>query len=351
MLKVGIVGVTGYMGGEALRVLLEHPQVEVAWATSRSGGRIEDYHPNLYGIEVPLVHPDDVTPCNVVFLALPTSASIEAAGRFLEQNCRVIDLGGAFRLKNRSIWESVYGQKHTRWELAEEAVYGISELHKEEIKGARLIANPGCFSSSAILGLAPLVKAKVIDEHKIIIDGLSGTIGAGAELTRHAHHAEIGNNLIPYNVVNHRHTFEMEQELSILAGKDVCVHFTPMYVPIVRGILNICHVFPHKTISRDGLFDLYQDFYFGEPFVKVYELPKEADTTWQYKPYPWVSAVAGTNYCFIGFDVDETRNRIIVFSVLDSVGKGGAQTGVENMNLMFGFDRSIGLSRRGLHPA
>jgi len=196
MLEVGIVGATGYMGGEALRVLLEHPGVEIVWATSRSGGSVEDYHPNLYGAEVRLIRPDAATPCDVVFLALPTGASIDAAARFLDQGCKVIDLGAAFRLKDRSTWESVYGGQHPQWTLADEAVYGISELHKNEIVAARLIANPGCFSSAAILALAPLLKDGIVDERKIIIDGLSGTAGVGAELARPAHHPEIGGNLV-----------------------------------------------------------------------------------------------------------------------------------------------------------
>jgi len=350
MLKVGIMGASGYMGGEALRVLLDHPEVKVAWATSRQKGSIADFHPNLYGAGVALIHPDDATPCDVVFLALPTKESIPVAAKFLQQGCKVIDLGAAFRLRDRKTWESVYDQTHSNWPLAEEAVYGIAELHRGAIQGARLIANPGCFSSAAVLGLAPLVKEHLIDEHRIVIDGLSGTAGGGAELARPAHHAEIGNNLVPYNVVGHRHTFEMEQELALLAGKKVTVHFTPIYVPIVRGILNLCHVFPNKPITRDAALELYRAFYKNEPFVMVYDLPKEQAAAWQYKPYPWVSAVAGTNYCFIGLDVDEARQRIVVFSVLDSIGKGGAQVGIENMNLMFGLERTMGLLRRGLHP-
>jgi len=350
MLKVGIMGASGYMGGEALRVLLDHPEVKIAWATSRQMGSIEDFHPNLYGAGITLIHPDKATPCDVVFLALPTKESIPVAARFLEQGCKVIDLGAAFRLSDRKIWESAYDQAHGNWTLAEQAAYGIPELHRDAIRAASLIANPGCFSSAAILGLAPLVKEQLIDERRIVVDGLSGTAGGGAELARPAHHAEIGNNLVPYNVVGHRHTFEMEQELGLVAGKKVSVHFTPTYVPIVRGILDLCHVFPHKPIKRDAVLDLYRAFYRNEPFVLVYDLPKEQAAAWQYKPYPWVSAVAGTNYCFIGLDVDEARQRIVVFSVLDSIGKGGAQVGIENMNLMFGLERTTGLLRRGLHP-
>jgi len=350
MIKAGIVGATGYMGGEALRVLLEHPGVEVAWATSRKGKELADFHPNLYESGVTLIHPEDTTPCDVVFLALPTHVSLDSAEMFLKQGCKVIDLGAAFRLTDKKTWESVYGQDHTKWHLMKKAVYGISELHKEEIKKTDLVANPGCFSSAAILGLAPLFKQGLVDTDRVIVDGLSGTTGAGAELSRAAHHAEIGNNLVPYNVVNHRHTYEMEQELGMVADNKVSVHFTPVYVPIIRGILDICHAFPEHPVDKTDLVDLYKDFYKDDPFVKIYNMPKEENASWQYKPYPWVNSVAGTNYCYIGFDVDEKRNRIVVFSVLDSIGKGGAQAGIENMNLMFGLDRSEGLRRRGLHP-
>ncbi len=350
MIKVGIFGGTGYMGGEALRIILEHPQAELAWVTSRSGGDIAFYHPNLYDRKVKLIHPDEAIPCDVVFLALPTAESIQVAARFLEKGCKVIDLGAAFRLKGRKTWESIYGQRHTNWELVKEAVCGITELHLDDIRNARLIANFGCFSSAAILGLAPLVKEKIVDLEQVVVDGISGTSGVGAELSRAAHHPEISNNLVPYNVVNHRHTYEIEQELSLLAKERVTIHFTPIYVPIVRGILDICHAHYSESITRDEVLAIYRNFYNGEPFVKVYDLPREENASWQYRPYPWVSSVAGTNYCFIGLDIDEARKHIVIFSVLDNLGKGGAQAGVENMNVMFGLDRKTGLSKLGLHP-
>ena len=226
----------------------------------------------------------------------------------------------------------------------------MNELYLEEIAQADLIANPGCFSSAAILGLAPLVANGFVDTEKLSVDGLSGTAGAGAELSRAAHHPEIGNNVVPYNAIGHRHTYEMEQELGLLVEVPVRVHFTPVYVPITRGILNICRGFLMRSASRDELLDLYREYYEPHPFVQVYDLPKEPSASWQYKPYPWVSAIAGTNYCHIGLDVDDERNSVVVFSALDSVGKGGAQVGVENMNIMFGLDRTSGLTRRGLHP-
>ena len=350
MIRVGVMGASGYMGGEALRVLLEHPEVQLAWATSRDEDRIEPCHPNLYDSGVELIHPDKAEPCDVVFLALPTEASIAAARRFLQQGCKVVDLGAAFRLSDQQLWERVYRQRHGCWELTERAVYGLSELHKTQIAQADLIANPGCFSSAAVLALAPLMTERLVDTGRIVVNGLSGTAGAGAELSRSAHHPEIANNLIPYNVVGHRHTCEMEQELTLLAAGTVRVHFTPVYVPIVRGILDVCHGFPDRKMSRADLLDRYKAFYRDQPFVKVYDLPRDEKTSWQYKPYPWVSAVAGTNFCYIGLDVDEARDRIVVFSVLDSIGKGGAQAGIENMNLMCDLPRGMGLNRRGLHP-
>jgi N-acetyl-gamma-glutamyl-phosphate reductase common form len=350
MPSAGIVGATGYMGGEALRVLLEHPEVEVAWATSRGGDDLARFHPNLYGAPVRLIHPDEASPCDVVFLALPTAASIEAAAKFSQLGCRVIDLGAAFRLRERATWEAVYGQQHSQWSLVEQAVYGIPELHREAIRAARIVANPGCFSSAVVLGLAPLLREGLVDAERLVVDGLSGTAGIGAELSRAAHHPEIGGNLIAYNAVGHRHTFEMEQELGLVAGRAVKVHFTPTYVPIVRGILALCHVFPESSPSRAELLDLYRAAYPEGGFVQVYDLPAEEGGAWRYEPYPWVSAVAGTNYCQIGLDVDERRGRVVVMSVLDSIGKGGAHVGVENMNLMLGLPAETGLTRRGQHP-
>ena len=202
MIRVGVLGATGYMGGEVIRVLLNHPHVELAWATSRTPGKIENFHPNLYGIDLKLIHPDDISACDLVFMALPTSASLDMAARLLDMDCRVIDLGAAFRLRSQSIWEETYQQTHTHWPLAEQAVYGLSELHLNEIKQAQLIANPGCFSSAAILALAPLIKEQLVDTNTLVVNGLSGTAGMGAELARPAHHPEIGNNLVPYNVVD-----------------------------------------------------------------------------------------------------------------------------------------------------
>lgn len=350
MVSVGIVGGSGYMGGEALRVLLRHPHAEVAWATSRSPGPIEQVHPNLYDTGLHFVRLEDVKTPDFVLLALPTGASMEVAVRFLQAGARVIDLGSAFRVKDRATWERVYGQQHTAWSLVNEAVYGIPELYAERMRNTRLVANPGCFASAAILGLAPLLHAGLVEAHRLVVDGLSGTTGAGAEFSRAIHHPEIGGNVVLYNVVGHRHTYEMEQELTGVAHRKVRVHFTPCYIPIVRGIVDICRCFPTEAVSRAQLLDIFRQFYKGQPFVKVYDQPRDEAGPWQYKPYPWVSAVVGTNYCYVGMDLDEERQSIVVMSVLDSVGKGGAQVGIENLNIMAGFERTAGLLERGLHP-
>ncbi len=350
MIRVGIMSATGYMGGEVLRVLLDHPEVEIAWLTGRSGGQLADYHPNLFGLDLPLIHPSKVVPCDVVFLTVPTRPTLDVIDTLLEQGARVIDLGSTFRLKDQADWERIYDLKHTHWHLVEEAVYGITELHSREVTNARIVANPGCFSSATILGLAPLVNAKLIHLEHIIVDALSGTTGAGAELSKPTHHPEIGNNVVPYNVVDHRHTYEVEQELGLIAGQAVQIHFSPVYIPITRGILDICHTFPKEKVTREDVLDIYREYYRNHEFVVVYDQQREEGTSWQYRPYPWVSAINGTNYCHIGLDYDERRNRLVVYSALDNVGKGGAQVGIENMNLMFGLDRGQGLRRKGLHP-
>ncbi len=350
MASVGIVGGTGYMGGEALRVLLRHPHAEVAWVTSRSPGPIEQVHPNLYGTGLSFVRLDDVRTPDYVILAVPTAASMELAARFVAEGARVIDLGAAFRLKDRAVWERVYGQHHTAWQLTSEAVYGIPELHEEAIRSARVVANPGCFASAAILGLSPVINHSYVDTQRIVVDGLSGTAGAGAEFSRAIHHPEIGANVVVYNAVGHRHTYEMEQELAAVAKSQVRIHFTPCYVPVVRGVVAICHCLTAEGVSRDDVLERFRSFYRSQPFVHVYDQPSEQDEQWNYRPYPWVSAVAGTNHCYVGLNVDPDRRSIVVVSVLDSLGKGGAQVGIENLNIMAGFGRTAALLDRGLHP-
>jgi len=353
MIRVGIFGASGYMGGELLRVLFNHPQVEIAWACSRRTDDIAHFHPNLYQSGIQLSSEDDIDHnIDVVYLALPTAAAIEKAAYLLTRGIKVIDLGAAFRLRDRSIWERLYEMPHPQWELVDQAVYGINELHADAISQTRLLANPGCFSSAAILALAPLLHNRLLSQQTISVTGISGSAGIGAELSRAAHHAELGNNLLPYNVVDHRHSYEIEQELDRLSdGKPSRIQFTPVYAPVTRGILSIAHVDVSPDIrSRQDLLELFKNYYSSSPFVKIFDLPHLPTDEWRYRPYPWVSAVNGSNYCFIGMDFDSRRQCAVILSVLDSIGKGGAQVAVENMNLMFALPRSSGLTQFALHP-
>lgn len=246
MIKAGIYGGSGYMGGEVIRVLLEHPEVEIAWVTSRGDKPVEYFHRNLYASGLSFIKPEQVTPCDVVFAALPSGHIMKMAPDLLASGTKLIDLGADFRLRNRADWESKYRMRHESWSVVEEAVYGITELHRDAIRKARVIANPGCYASATILGLAPLVRNGLVYADKLVVDGLSGTTGVGAEPDVPSHHPEIANNLVPYNVVDHRHTYEIEQELGGLSSEPVSVHFSSAYVPITRGILAICHCFPKK---------------------------------------------------------------------------------------------------------
>ena len=350
MIKAGIYGASGYMGSEALRVLLKHPDVSVEWATSRGDTPIEHYHKNFYGRGIRFIKPSETTSCDVVFFALPTGLTTEVCQSYLDDGSKIIDFGADFRLNDKTEWEQVYQKSHANWDLSQKAVYGICELHRSEIAKSSVIANPGCYSSSSILALAPLVSERLIDLDRIVVDGLSGTVGAGDDLDLALHHPEIDNNILPYNVVDHRHSYEIEQELSLLAKEKVTINFSACYIPISRGILTINHCFPIKSLKRDNILDLYKSFYQDEFFIKIIDIPKNKDASWNYLPYPWVAAVSATNFCHIGLDIDEKRNRIVVYSVLDSIGKGGALVGIQNMNILFGLDEKTGLDFYGIHP-
>ena len=350
MIEAGIVGGSGYSGGELLRILLQHPSVRVKWVTSRGGKKLEHIHRNFYGMGLEFIPLEEARGGDVVFLCTPSRESMLHAGGFLEQGAKVIDLGSDFRLKNREVFEMVYKVTHTCWDLVAEAPYGLTELRRAEISSARLIANPGCFATAAILGLAPLVQEKLIDSDHILVDGISGTSGAGAQPETQSQHAEIGNSIFAYNVTDHRHTYEMEQELSALAGEKIQIHFTPFYAPFARGILAICHGFIAEPLDRGQVLDLFKDFYQGHYFIQILDLDKDPKVSWQYLPYPSVATLAGSNFCQIGVDVDNKRGRVMVFSALDNLVKGAAGAAVQNMNLMFGLPEETGLTMLGMHP-
>jgi N-acetyl-gamma-glutamyl-phosphate reductase len=350
IIDVGIVGGSGYSGGELLRLLLGHPRVRIAWVTSRGDKQLEGVHRNLVGAELRFIREEDTTPCDVVFLCTPARESMVKAPHYLERGAKVVDIGSDFRLKDRSLFERVYNASHTCWELVQDAPYGATELHRAAIRRARLVANPGCFAYTAILSLAPLVKERLIELDKVVVDGLSGSSGAGAEPSVTTHHSEIGNSVLPYNVVDHRHTYEIEQELAGVAGAPVTVHFTPYYCSFTRGILAGCHGFLSRRVSRADLLDLYAGFYRGERFVRVLAFAKDPKASWQYLPYPSVANLAGSNFVHLGVDVDERRNRAVVFGALDNLGKGAASSAIQNMNCMLGLPEETGIAGVGLHP-
>ena len=225
------------------------------------------------------IREDEAGPCDVVFLCTPSRESMTKAPHYLGRGAKVIDIGSDFRLKDRALFEQVYKAEHVCWDLVGEAPYGAIELHRDEIRRARLVANPGCFAYTAILALAPLAKERLVELDKLVVDGLSGSSGAGAEPSVPTHHSEIGNSAFPYNVVDHRHTYEVEQELSGVAGAPVTVHFTPYYCPFTRGILAGCHGFLTRRISRADLLDLYQAYRGEVVRCGVGEGPR----SWQYR--------------------------------------------------------------------
>jgi len=345
MIDVAIYGASGYTGQELLRLLLFHERVRVAVVTSRryAGRAVTDVYPHFAGL-TDLVFTDAgaeeiARQCQLVFLALPHHVSMSAAGAFLDAGVRVIDLSADFRLRDVQTYESWYGP-HVAPGIVQEAVYGLPERYRGRIKGARIVANPGCYPTSVILGLAPLLKGEAIDPATLIIDSKSGVSGAGREPLVTSLFCEVGESFKAYKVGQHRHTPEIEQELSALAGKAVTVSFTPHLLPISRGILSTIYGTARSGLSQDEAVGLYRDFYRDEPFVRVCKSGV----------FPNVSSVRGSNCCDIGVGVDGRTGRIVVVSVIDNLIKGASGQAIQNMNLLFGFPEDTALRLSPLFP-
>lgn len=345
MLKVGIYGASGYTGQELLRLLLRHPQAEVVALTSRryAGVPVSDIYPVFVGLtDLVFVDasPEDVAgAADIVFLALPHGVSMAVAPIFLNAGKKVIDLSADFRLRDVATYEKWYS-RHTAPNIIKESVYGMPELYGDEIAKARLVANPGCYPTSVILGLAPLLKANWIDDSSIIADSKSGVSGAGREPQVGTLFCEVDEGFKAYKVGEHRHTPEMEQEISILAGCDVRISFTPHLLPITRGILSTIYATLQKDVTTAELIDLYRAFYKGKEFVRVYK----AGT------FPNISSVRGSNYCDIGLTVDARTKRVIIICAIDNLVKGAAGQAIQNMNLMCGLSEDTGLTMISLFP-
>jgi N-acetyl-gamma-glutamyl-phosphate/LysW-gamma-L-alpha-aminoadipyl-6-phosphate reductase len=349
-LRIGIIGGSGYVGGELLRLLLLHPQVEVTTVTSRAsvGEYIFNLHPNLRGLTQLKFVPQDIDTlqknCDLVFTATPHGGSVNLVPKLLEAGLKVIDMSADFRLKNPSDYETWYGWTHAHPELLKEAAYGLPELHRQEIKNARLVACPGCMATATILGLAPIIKADLVDKNKIVADLKVGSSGGGSKPTIASHHPERSNGVRPYKVIGHRHIAEVEQELQSLANESVTISFSPHAVNMVRGILATIHAFPNKEITNKDIWKALRSLYDGEPFIRLVKYQKGCYQL----PDPKVTL--GTNYCDIGFEIDPHANRLIVFSAIDNMVKGASGQGVQCLNIIMGLDETTGLKSTGFHP-
>jgi len=345
-LKIAIVGSSGYTGGELLRILLNHSRVTVTAITSeKSAGKpITSLFPNLGGLTSLVCEPLDpdtvAKKADLVFLALPHVTAQAAAFRFHELGRKVVDLSADYRLSDPLLYEKWYEHSHQHPALLKEAVYGLPELHRDKIQKASLIANPGCYPTSAILGLSPLVKNSMIDLKSIVVDSKSGVTGAGRSPSLAHHFPEVNEGFMAYKVGTHRHTPEIEQELSHLAGKQITLSFTPHLVPMNRGILTTSYAALTTATDTARLHDRYREFYENAPFVRL--LPAGE--------FPNVRNVRGSNFCDMGITVDPRTGRAIVVTAIDNLVKGAAGQAIQNMNLMMGFDEAEGLKFAGLFP-
>lgn len=339
MVDVAIVGGSGYTGGELIRILLNHPEAEIVDITSRKldGQEVHKTHPHVRdsGLVFKNKAPEELD-ADIIFAATPHGASMKIVPDLLETGAKVIDLSGDYRFKDVSIYEKWYGIEHTS-DL--EGVFGLPEIHREEIKDATLIGNPGCFVTGAILSGYPLSKAGLTD--RMIFDSKTGVSGAGISPATTTHYPNIGDNVNPYKVTQHRHMPEIQQELG--AFSDVKVSFTPHLVPVIRGILTTNHCFLNtecEGITSEEVLAIYKKEYKDEPFVKVLEDGE----------IPRLSSIRGSNYAHIGcFEIDET-GRLVIISAIDNLVKGASGQAVHNMNIMCGFDEKAGLNMYGLHP-
>lgn len=349
MKSVGIIGASGYTGGEILRLLINHPEAEVKIATSRenAGEPVYRIHPQLRKLtDLKFVEPDlekVKSECELVFLALPHGSSAPVAKRLLEGGIRVVDLSADFRLKKED-YPKWYGWEHPFPELLDKAVYGLPELHREEIKGARLVANPGCIATASILSLAPSIRTRAVEKNRVVVDAKIGSSGAGASVSIASHHPEHSGLVRPYKPSMHRHTAEIEQELSGLVSGEVKVAMTPHAVDMVRGIMATGHSFLTREVTNQELWKVYREMYQKEPFVRIVRDQRGLHML------PDPKNVVGSNFCDVGFELDPHTNRLITFGAIDNLIKGAAGQAIQNFNIMIGVDERTGIDQAGVRP-
>ena len=340
MIKAGIIGATGYAGQELIRLLYNHTKVEIIHLSSRSyaGKKLSEVYPNFTGIlDIELAGMDAqqmADDCDVVFFALPHGLTAGQISEELLEKTKIIDIGADFRLKDKDVYESWYKVKHSAPQFLKEAVYGLCELNREQIKNARIVANPGCYTTCSITSLAPLVANKIIDNSTIIIDAKSGVSGAGRSLSLPAIFPESNESFKAYGIGNHRHTPEIEQELSSIAGKDIVLSFTPHLVPMNRGILTTAYASLAKDINSKELTSLYSEYYKDEKFIRICQDDSLPETRF----------VRNSNFVDIGIKTDPRTKRVIAVAAIDNLVKGAAGQAVQNMNLMFGIQEDSGLN-------
>jgi N-acetyl-gamma-glutamyl-phosphate reductase len=342
MIKVGIVGGTGYTGVELLRLLSRHPEVELSLITSRkeTGQRVQDLFPSLRGhVDLAFSDPDPgaLEACQAVFFATPNGVAMQQARSLLHAGARLIDLAADFRLRDVRVWETWYAMTHACPELLEEAVYGLPEVNRERIRTARLVANPGCYPTAVQLGLLPLVESGAIDLDHLVADAKSGVSGAGRKAETHVLFSEAADNFKAYGVPGHRHLPEIVQGLSLAAGREVGLTFVPHLTPMIRGI----HATLYARMNRSmDLQAMYEARYAAEPFVDV--LPPGS--------HPDTRSVRGGNTCRIALHMPQQRDTAVILSVIDNLVKGAAGQAVQNLNLMFGLPETTGLEGPALMP-
>ncbi len=336
MIKVGIIGASGYTGGELLRFLKNHPEIEIVAATSRQydGNPVYKVHPHLRDLEIKFenLKPNEID-ADLVFTATPHGASMKIVPELVQNDMKVVDLSGDYRFDNLATYEKWYGYEHTH---PLKAVYGLPEINRELIKDADLVANPGCYPTGAILACLPIVAENIAD--RIVVDSKSGVSGAGVNPNEATHYPNCSDSVSPYAVTTHRHGPEIQEKLSNF-GK-AKVSFTPHLVPVIRGIMTTVHGFITEDVSSEYVAEIYKEFYDGEPFVRVLDQGE----------IPRLSSVRGSNYCHIGgFEIDD-NGRLVVASSIDNLVKGASGQAVHNMNLMFGFKETESIDMIGLHP-
>ncbi len=340
MIRAAVAGATGYAGAELVRILSAHPHVELTMITSRqfAGRRFDRVFPAMAG-RVDLVCEDLnderlAAAADVIFTSLPHMLPMRIAPEILKRGRKLIDLSADFRFADPAVYEAVY-QPHTSKDVLQEAVYGLSEVYWKQIRDARLVGNPGCYPTSVLLPLVPLVQAGLLDLDSIVVDSKSGVSGAGRSPSLTVHYCEVNESFKAYKVAGHRHAPEMEAILSREAGKSVTITFVPHLVPMTRGMLTTLYAHPSGVLTERAVRDCLASFFGGRPFIRLRPEGMPPDTL----------HVRGTNYCDIGFVIDTRNDRLILMSAIDNLGKGAAGQAVQNMNLMFGLDEAAGLDR------